>query len=111
MFNYPRAICFSQFHNSLFVCDDANNRIRGIDLKTGITTIATSYFKDSHLQTGNVTSIGSGVAGFKDGLSEEAQFLHPTGIACSESDGSLLVTDYAYHKIRKIIFSGMISLP
>ncbi len=34
MFTFPRSVCFSQFHNCLFVSDD-NHRIRKIDLKTG----------------------------------------------------------------------------
>ncbi len=40
MFNYPKAICFSQFHGCLFVCDYGNHRIRRIDLKTGIISIS-----------------------------------------------------------------------
>ncbi len=40
MFAYPRAICFSKYHNCLFVCDCGNHRIRVIDLKTGITKIS-----------------------------------------------------------------------
>ncbi len=36
MFSSPQSICFSQFHDCLFVCDYLNNRIRIIELKTGI---------------------------------------------------------------------------
>ncbi len=39
MFNHPYSICFSQFHDSLFVCDYSNHRIRIIELKTGIVHI------------------------------------------------------------------------
>ncbi len=63
----------------------------------------------SHTNTGNVTSIGSGNPGFKDGTAEEAQFNKPTGITQSESDGSLLVCDFNNHKIRKITFEGIIT--
>ncbi len=55
---------------------------------------------------GYVRTIGSGNNGSKDGIAEEAQFSHPTGISDSETDGSLLVCDYHNHKIRKIIFEG-----
>ncbi len=40
MFNFPKAICFSQFHGSLFVCDYNNHMIRKIDLKTGIDSFS-----------------------------------------------------------------------
>ncbi len=56
---------------------------------------------------GNVSYIGNGKAGFKDGVAEEAQFSYPNGVASVESDGSLLVCDYDNHKIRKIMFDGM----
>ncbi len=53
-----------------------------------------------------MSSIGSGISGFKDGISEESQFNNPIGITHSESDGSLLVCDYSNNKIRKITFEG-----
>ncbi len=39
----PHSICFSQFHNSLFVCDYWGHRIRMIDIKTGIIRIFTPF--------------------------------------------------------------------
>ncbi len=56
---------------------------------------------------GDVTSIGSGKQGSKDGIADEAEFNGPRGISQSESDGSLLVCDEKNNKIRKIIFEGI----
>ncbi len=61
----------------------------------------------SHSLTENVSSIGSGKEGFKDGIADEAEFFYPTGISHSESDGSLLICDFRNNKIRKITFEGM----
>ncbi len=36
MFSNLHSICFSQYHDCLFVCDFGNHRIRMIELKTGI---------------------------------------------------------------------------
>ncbi len=57
--------------------------------------------------TGDVSSIGQGNLGFKDGVAEEAQFNYPSGISVSESDGSLFICDTNNHKIRKITFKGI----
>ncbi len=109
MFKYPRLLCFSQFHDCLFLCDGANHRIRRINLTTGINSIYTQLLYVFYLtNTGIVSSIGSGRRGFKDGKAEEAEFNYPTGISPSESDGSLLVCDHYNHKIRKITFEGIV---
>ncbi len=105
MFNHPRAICFSQFHNYLFVCDNGNQRIRMIDLKTGISV--NESLKFLIINTEKVGSIGNGKQGFKDGIAEKAEFNGLTGISPSESDGSLLVCDCNNHKIRRITFEGI----
>ncbi len=105
MFNCLDSICFSRSHDCLFVSDSDNHKIRIINLKTGIEFILSLFF--SCTNKGNVTSIGNGKPGCKDGISEEAQFNKPTGIANSESDGSLLVCDNLNHKIRKITFEGI----
>ncbi len=39
MFRSPRSLCYSQFHDCLFVCDYSNQRIRIIDVKTGIVVM------------------------------------------------------------------------
>ncbi len=43
-FNYPQAICFSQFHDCVFVCDYNGYRIRKVDVKTGIV-VKLFFFK------------------------------------------------------------------
>ncbi len=59
------------------------------------------------INTGNVRSIGNGKQAHRDGTAETAQFDYPSGITCSESDGSLFVCDSGSHKIRKITFKGI----
>ncbi len=102
MFNCPWSLCFSQFHDRLFVCDYNNRRIRIIDVKTGIIAILNHFL----IIKGNVSSIGNGTPGHIDGTAEQAQFFNLSGITCSESDGSLLVCDSGSHNIRKITFEG-----
>ncbi len=55
-----------------------------------------------------MSSIGNGVAGFKDGNAEEAHFYAPIGISHSELDGSLFICDYHNNKIRKVTFEGIL---
>jgi len=54
------------------------------------------------------TIAGSGVKGFKDGPSGQAQFNGPRGIVM-DSKGDILVVDYRNHRIRKIDSKGNVS--
>lgn len=70
----------------LYVADYYNNMIRKVNVSSGeVTTVA-----------------GSGAAGFSDGLSTEATFDRPAGIAAL-SDGSLLIADSRNRRIRLVI--------
>jgi hypothetical protein len=53
------------------------------------------------------SSIFAGVAkqkgkGFLDGPSKVAQFNEPQGLAVDQHDGSVYVSDYCNHRIRKV---------
>jgi hypothetical protein len=66
-------------------CDEDNNRIRKIDLRTRTTT----------------TLAGSGHAGVKDGPGSSAKFNYPGGIGLDES-GNIYVGDYEGQRIRVV---------
>ena len=82
-FSRPRGIVLDASGN-LYVCDRSNHKIRKIS------------------QTGIVTTIAGGTAGFADGIGTIARFSTPVGITI-DNDGILYVTDNSNHKIRKIV--------
>ena len=71
--------------DAIFVCDEDNNRIRKIELRSGVTT----------------TIAGDGHAGVRDGLGRHAKFNFPGGIGLDES-GNIYVGDYAGQRIRLV---------
>jgi DNA-binding beta-propeller fold protein YncE len=80
---FPRAIATDSDGN-IFVADLWNYRIRKISTDGTVTTIA-----------------GTGKCGWVDGIAEEAQFGMCFGLAVG-SDGSVFVTDFSNHTVRKI---------
>lgn len=83
-FNQPIAVIASQT-GAVYVADRENHRIRKIDTDGRVSTLA-----------------GTGVAGFKDGKADEAQFNQPYGVALDLGEKALYVADYLNHSIRKI---------
>jgi sugar lactone lactonase YvrE len=84
-FNYPRGITTDG--TNLYVADTWNNKIRKIEISTGVVT----------------TLAGSGATGSTDATGTSASFNSPRGIT---TDGTnLYVADYNNHKIRKIVIS------
>ncbi|MFG2717895.1 RICIN domain-containing protein [Streptomyces sp. NPDC048416] len=78
---------------SLYVADYANHRIRKIDPDGGITTVA-----------------GTGTAGFSgdDGPAVSAKLNGPVGVAV-DSTGTLYISDYSNHRVRRVAQDGTIS--
>ncbi len=89
-FNSPSNLCVDDSGN-VYVSDFNNHRIRKINATGFVTTLA-----------------GSGVAGYKDGPADSAQFHFPRGIAVDDS-GNVFVSDSWNHRIRKISPAGMVS--
>ena len=83
-FNAPAGITYDPSGN-LYVADAGNERIRRIELATGmVSTLAGSTF------------------GATDGTGASASFAKPSGIAY-DGIGNLYVTDFSTHRIRKIV--------
>lgn len=89
-FNTPSGICIDRRGN-IILADTANNRIRKIDPKGEVTTLA-----------------GTAEAGLKDGAALEAQFDSPLGVA-SDAEGNVYVADSYNDCIRKISTDGRVS--
>ncbi len=89
-FNTPSGLCIDRRGN-LILADTANHRIRKIDPKGEVTTLA-----------------GNGEAGLKDGPALEAQFNGPIGVAADEK-GNVYVADSYNDCIRKISTDGTVS--
>jgi DNA-binding beta-propeller fold protein YncE len=89
-FNTPSAIAIDDDDN-LIIADTTNNRIRKLDKKGNVTTIA-----------------GSGAIGLKDGKANEAAFDSPVGVAVDEED-NIYVADTYNDSIRKIDKAGNVT--
>lgn len=75
---------------NLYVCDSGNNKIRKIEIATGVVT----------------TLAGSGAEGSADGIGAMANFYNPQGIT---SDGTnLYVTEGFGNKVRKIVIATQV---
>jgi len=82
LLQHVQAVCFA--NDQVYLADTYNNRIKVLDPKTReVRSIA-----------------GTGIAGFKDGSGNEAQFNEPAGLATA--NGKLYVADTNNHAIRVI---------
>lgn len=90
-FNTPSGIAIDRAGN-IIIADTSNNRIRKLSTDgTRVSTIA-----------------GNGVAGFKDGRTDEAQFDGPIGIAV-DKNGNLFIADTYNDSIRKVTTDGFVT--
>ncbi len=78
-------------NGNIFIAE-ANNCIRKIDHVTGLVS----------------TWAGSGIAGWKDGFGDTAQFRNPSDI-CVDISGNVYVSDFENHCIRKIDTNRMVT--
>ncbi|WP_143822349.1 NHL domain-containing protein [Mucilaginibacter pedocola] len=89
-FSYPTGITIDAAGN-LYVADSSNGLIRKITPAGIVSTLA-----------------GSGVVGSADGVGTAASFNDPRGIAV-DSAGTVYVSEYGSHRIRKISPAGVVS--
>ena len=90
-FNTPSGVAIDRAGN-IIITDTSNNRIRKLSTDgTKVSTIA-----------------GTGVAGFTDGRTSEAQFDGPIGIAVDKG-GNLFIADTYNDSIRKITTEGLVT--
>src|SRR5260221_3019104 len=90
-FFFPDGVAIDT-NGTLFVADSGNNTIRKITPQGTNWVVRTI--------AGNLSG-----AGFTDGTNNKADFFEPTGIAV-DSAGNLLVTDFSYSLIRRIVPIG-----
>lgn len=89
-FNTPSGICIDRSGN-IIVADTSNNRVRKIAADGKVTTLA-----------------GTGVAGYRDGKADEAEFDGPIGIAV-DKHGNVFVADTYNDRIRRISAEGIVT--
>jgi sugar lactone lactonase YvrE len=89
-FNSPRGLALDA-NGNLYVADTQNFRIRKIDPKGNVSTLA-----------------GTGTQGFADGKGASASFVGPLALAIDPT-GNVLVADYSGHRVRKITPDGTVS--
>ena len=98
--NGPRGIAINPVDGNLYFADTGNQRIRRVDLKTGIiTTVAGST------ASGSATG---GAFGGDDGLAVKARLNGPEGVAF-DSLGDLFIADTANRRIRMVDPNGIIT--
>jgi len=90
--NYPAGFS-TDANGNLFIADTLNNRIRKVDIKGIITTVA-----------------GNGAPGFNgdDQPALDASLYEPTAVV-ADSVGNLYIADYGNNRIRKVSKAGIIS--
>ena len=76
----------------LYVADQANHRVRKVELDGTVTTWA-----------------GGGTAGAKDGKGTAAQLNKPSGLAIDAKGETLYVSDMGGHRIRKVDLFGAVT--
>ncbi|MBX2979162.1 MAG: T9SS type A sorting domain-containing protein [Flavobacteriales bacterium] len=91
--NKPIAICFDA-QNRLYIADENNERVRRVDLNTGIIT----------------TVAGTGTAGFQGdgGQATAARLNKPCGVA-TDIEGNLYISDRMNQRLRRVGTNGVIS--
>ena len=89
-FYWPEGVAVDS-SGTVYVADNANQRIRKITPTGVVTTLA-----------------GSGVAGFADGTGTAARFNGPVSVAV-DSSGTVYVADTGNHRIRKITPAGVVT--
>jgi DNA-binding beta-propeller fold protein YncE len=85
-FNRPTGIALSPDEKTLYIAEGSNNRIRGVDIRTGITF---------HIA-------GTGEAGYVNGFGPWTAWNGPFTIAASDDGRTLYVVDKYNHSIREI---------
>ena len=91
--NDAPAIMFDA-NGDLYIADAENNRIRKVDITTGIIT----------------TVVGTGVGGYNgDNIpATSAEIYSPTDI-CFDATGNLYISDFSNYRIRKVDTAGIIT--
>lgn len=90
-FNTPSGVAIDRAGN-IIIADTSNNRIRKLSTDgSRVSTIA-----------------GTGVAGFADGRTDEAQFDGPIGLAVDKT-GNLFIADTYNDSIRKVTTEGVVT--
>lgn len=89
-FSHPSGVAVDNEGN-LYVADYGGNRIRKVR-GNFVSTLA-----------------GSGAAGFANGVGVAASFNSPFGIAVNPVDGSIIVTEYLGHRVRRITPDGRVT--
>jgi len=91
--NLPFSICLDKWNN-LYIADAANNRVRKIDLNTGIITTVAGI---------GPTSLPSGFSG-DGGPATNAQIWIPCSVS-TDTASNVYIADAANNRIRKITIS------
>jgi len=133
-FNYPIAISFDEYSQSLLVSDYSNSKLRRVRLNGEVTTVCdvgkvpipiavavtsnqsilvtctnNKLYKIAYLagtqQYEAVVVAGTGKAESVDGGADSCSFNNPYGIALHEASNTCFISDFNSGTIRKVSFA------
>ena len=107
LLNWPTGLALDADGNFLYIADEYNNRIRQVDLASGIINTVAGM-KRPRLEVGEEEEEGADKDVGDDGPATSALLKRPTGVAV-DGEGNLYIADRLHHRVRKVDTEGMIT--
>ena len=105
LLNWPTGLALDADGHFLYIADEYNNRIRQVDIASGIITTVAGM-KRPRLEVGEEEDEAPDVR--DDGPATSALLRRPTGVAV-DGEGNLYIADRLHHRVRKVDIEGMIT--
>ena len=105
LLNWPTGLALDAEGDFLYIADEYNNRIRQVDIDSGIITTVAGM-KRPILEVGEEEEDNEDVG--DDGPATSALLRRPTGVAV-DGEGNLYIADRLHHRVRKVDTEGMIT--
>ena len=107
LLNWPTGLALDADGNFLYIADEYNNRIRQVDIASGIINTVAGM-KRPRLEVGEEEEEDADEDVGDDGPATSALLNRPTGVAV-DGEGNLYIADRLHHRVRKVDTEGMIT--
>ena len=107
LLNWPTGLALDANGNFLYIADEYNNRIRQVDLASGIINTVAGMKRPS-LEVGEEEEEDADEDVGDDGPATSALLHRPTGVAV-DGEGNLYIADRLHHRVRKVDAEGVIT--
>ena len=105
LLNWPTGLALDADGNFLYIADEYNNRIRQVDIASGIINTVAGM-RRLRVEQGEEEEENPAVG--DDGPATNALLHRPTGVAV-DGEGNLYIADRLHHRVRKVDTEGMIT--